>query len=614
MNTDNIKTIFTDYLKTEKTQYAILINGTWGSGKTYFWKNSLTEISVEIGYKTIYVSLNGISKINALEHLLFIKLLPFIGNQENTKAKNATIFVTNILNNASKYFLKTSLTDIFKDVSVDTFNFSKYVICFDDLERCQIPVKEVLGFINNYVEHKNLKTIILADENNIDESQKGYNNIKEKVIGRVLNFKLNIEETLPQLLKSYKSDNADFYTLLVEQKQFIIDILAEYKQDNLRIISFYLDILEKIFPTFNGVDENYIRELILFSAIITIEFKKGNLKSSDSKNPKGINIVNEHYYSLNLARTIRESPNEKDADNRIKPYVEVFYETYLEKRIDNYYFYSSVYSYILSGYINLSDLENEIKKRYPEFIPTEIQDFRALLNYKFRELTNDDFETLTSNVLNYAKEGKYSIYDYIQIAKFYYYFSNNHLILVTKADIDEIIFEGLEIAKNRRQINDSILENLLHFGDDDPEVTKIKSIVKAIHFEIKKDKYLADSNELIDCLINKDEVALTSIFDKHQFSKELFQYTDNELLFETITKISNKQLFNFTELLESRYRSNNIGEFLYEDFDSLTNLHYNLDKFIKTIDVLQEPKRFLLITLLDTLNKICTHLELTKKK
>ena len=245
MNINNIKTVFEDYLKADKTQYAILLNGTWGCGKTFFWKHDLEQIAISKKFKTIYISLNGVSKIDALEQLLFIKLLPFISNQENTKTKNVTIFLTNIINYASKTFGKVSLTDFTKGLSVDFFDFSKYVICFDDLERCQISVKEILGFINNYVEHKNLKTIILADETNIIITQEGYDNIKEKVIGRVLNFELNIEETIPQLFKKYEKDKVDFYAFLIKQRQTLIDLSIEYKQNNLRIIAFYLDIYFK---------------------------------------------------------------------------------------------------------------------------------------------------------------------------------------------------------------------------------------------------------------------------------------------------------------------------------------------------------------------------------
>ncbi len=612
MNTEHIEKIFIDYIKTDNTQYAILLNGSWGSGKTYFWKYNLEKIAEENNFKTIYISLNGISKMDALEHLLFLRLIPFIGKQENSFVTNTVTLVKNIINQASKAVLKTTLTDIFKDISVDSFNFSKYVICFDDLERCQMPIKEVLGFINNFVEHKNLKTIILTDEKNIDTKQAGYDNIKEKVIGRVLNFELNIALTLPNLFEKYKTNNTDFFNFLVAQKSVLTDILIEYKQDNLRIIGFYLYSLEKIFPSLKNIDDKYVQEIILFSALIAIEFKKGSLTSVDYKNFKGIEDINEHYYSLNLARTMKKS--EKEETERTKSYAEIFYKKYLDTRVNTYFFYPSIYSYILSGYLNQTELETEIKKRYPEVIPKEIQDFRTLLHYKFRELSDEDFKKLTKDVLQYTKEGKYWIYDYVQIANFFYFFSNNKLISETKEDIDKILIDGLEIAKSRKQINDRIIENLLHFVDDNPAVTEMKKIVKGIHDEIKKDEFVANSNELIDCLNNKDEFALAEIFNKYKFSKELLQYVDDKQFLNTILKISNKQLFNFTELLMDRYNSTNIGEFLFEDIGSLTKLRDGLSSYFdKNIDI-QPLRKSLLGALELNLTLTIQKLNDTRKK
>jgi len=612
MTTEHIEKIFADYIKTDKTQYAILLNGSWGCGKTYFWKNNLSKIAEYNKFKTIYVSLNGISKIDNLEHLLFIRLIPFIGKQENTLFTNATTIVKNIFNQTTKAIFKTTLTEIFKDVSVESFNFSNYIICFDDLERCQIPVKEVLGFINNFVEHKNLKAIILAHEPEV-EKKDGYERIKEKVVGRDLKFELDIPSTLPNLFYKYK-DNSDFHTFLTTQKSIITEILLEYKQDNLRIIEFYLDTLERVFHALKNVNEKYIQEIILFSAIIAIEYKSGGLTSADYKDFKGIDIIDEHYYSLNIARTMMKSKKEDEGKAKDKSYAEVFYDKYLDQRVKNYFFYPSIYSYILSGYFDQTVLENEIKKRYPEIIPKEIQEFRALLNYKFRELPDNDFKTLTTNVLQNAKEGKYFIYDYVQIANFFYFFSNNKLISQSKADIDEVIKQGLEIAKTKKQINDRVLENLLHFGDENPDVTTIKKTIKEIHYEIKKDEYVANSNELIKCLKNKDEFALAKIFKKHEISKELFLYANDETFLETLLKISNKQLFNFTELLQHRYQSINIGEFLFDDTDFLTKINTGLSDYLDKNDKIEQPKKFLLETLATELTLIIDKLKNTRKK
>jgi uridine kinase len=68
-----IEQIVTDYLKAENTDYAILINGDWGSGKTHYIKNTLFNKISAIDsfytdkknntekYKPLYVSLYGMT-------------------------------------------------------------------------------------------------------------------------------------------------------------------------------------------------------------------------------------------------------------------------------------------------------------------------------------------------------------------------------------------------------------------------------------------------------------------------------------------------------------------------------------------------------------------------
>ena len=55
-----------DYIRADYTDYAIMINGEWGSGKTYFWNNKVRKKieSLQLNgrkYTTIYMSLYGIS-------------------------------------------------------------------------------------------------------------------------------------------------------------------------------------------------------------------------------------------------------------------------------------------------------------------------------------------------------------------------------------------------------------------------------------------------------------------------------------------------------------------------------------------------------------------------
>jgi len=82
-----------------------------GSGKL-FSGNDLVNIITDNNFKPLYVSLNGISKIEAIETSVILKIDTFYGNQENKKAKTIITLVTNAANSFSKNLLKTSLTDI----------------------------------------------------------------------------------------------------------------------------------------------------------------------------------------------------------------------------------------------------------------------------------------------------------------------------------------------------------------------------------------------------------------------------------------------------------------------------------------------------------------------
>ena len=51
-----------------------------------------------------------------------------------------------------------------------------------------------------------------------------------------------------------------------------------------------------------------------------------------------------------------------------------------------------------------------------------MQDFNKLLTHEFREFTDEEFIKLVTNVLVFAKQGEYTIYDYVHIARFFYFF------------------------------------------------------------------------------------------------------------------------------------------------------------------------------------------------
>ena len=89
-----------DYIRSDYTDYAVMINGEWGSGKTHFWNNKVRKKieSMQLNgkrYTTIYMSLYGISNQEEISKKIFIEttqlmdknLRKFMNNNEQIVEK-----------------------------------------------------------------------------------------------------------------------------------------------------------------------------------------------------------------------------------------------------------------------------------------------------------------------------------------------------------------------------------------------------------------------------------------------------------------------------------------------------------------------------------------------
>lgn len=107
------------------------------------------------------------------------------------------------------------------------------IIVFDDLERCLIEVKLLLGYINGFVEHGACHVIIVGDETHTTEdSKKQLLEFKEKTVGREFEIQPDVEAAI----NSFLTDDVPLAKWLTEQKYFIIDCFKATDCDNLRIL------------------------------------------------------------------------------------------------------------------------------------------------------------------------------------------------------------------------------------------------------------------------------------------------------------------------------------------------------------------------------------------
>ncbi|WP_454046832.1 P-loop NTPase fold protein [Chryseobacterium sp. Marseille-Q8038] len=111
------------YLQNE-TNNSLLITGDWGVGKTYYYKNILekeietfpTYFDNKKKYKSIVVSLFGISSIDEIQSQILLSLYPILGNKKvKISAAIAKIFIKGILKfkNIDQYY------DIVSEIGID---------------------------------------------------------------------------------------------------------------------------------------------------------------------------------------------------------------------------------------------------------------------------------------------------------------------------------------------------------------------------------------------------------------------------------------------------------------------------------------------------------------
>ena len=161
------------YIDTNFYNYAVMIDGAWGSGKTYFVKNVLLKKIESNEKRVLYVSLYGVSDIQELGKKLY---LDYLLKDKSKLVMEHTELVENVIGTiidiGSPFMGKLGDIDIkekkIKNIVQNTVKhicpMKNCVLIFDDLERCDCSIQDILGYINGFVEQAGMKVIIIANQ------------------------------------------------------------------------------------------------------------------------------------------------------------------------------------------------------------------------------------------------------------------------------------------------------------------------------------------------------------------------------------------------------------------------------------------------------------------
>ncbi len=296
-------------------------------------------------------------------------------------------------------------TDATLTATVPNIDLSNYfsdtsgsILIFDDLERCTGNLKEILGYINYFVEKEGYKAILIADEKKILSPEDGmtsdYHLYKEKLIGKTLKINADLEGLFDNFIRE-AVENLACRKFLRRQKPLIKSVFTNSAFNNLRslkraLIEFFRvwSILEEEIRN----NEDLLSKLLELLLILSMEIHAGTLKDNDLPDLFGANA---------LRRITAKNGEITDQDRRIKE-VTSKYDFYFRESLMSASIWNDLF---FTGHINQEDVNLTLKNtKYflKQNTPTWVQ-----LWYLW-DLEDDEYLILYNSVRNNFNARAYS--------------------------------------------------------------------------------------------------------------------------------------------------------------------------------------------------------------
>lgn len=511
--------------KLKNRKKTILIEGNWGIGKTYSYREFIKNNNLN----DIYISLFNILDVSEIDKKIIIKYFLKNNNKiiENIKNKTENIFnklqnkvnkkvkADNLINKLLNNFTGINLNNFFEIIDINTLDFDKNtVICFDDLERINdnINFKNILGKIEQL--HNKVTIVIICNTEKLsEENKKIFDEYKEKIIDNIYQ--------MSELDSNFITDFIKESNLKTESQEFLINFFLENGKNNLRYLQKIKDNYEELKLTCENAEWFFDYEKDILEGIACLE-AENCFQTYSKKNLENLKKIEEHFKEPNSRQQPRtEEELKKEVDFLME------FSSYVSKII------KILYSYEIKN-INIKvELEKFFKKQ------EKYEKFYQLCDLYFLKGENEIIESYKKLKTLYNEEFEELNYKY----KFYGFIVLNRYLKDLKT---RMLYQNdslnLEKEKLKKYIKNQLKQGLRvdylrkiqpYLNDFDKEEFNIlKNLKKEIDIEVDKEI----DQEILDSIKNKN----FDIIDKYYAGEFKFSYTDNE----EIKNFFNTLLFN----------------------------------------------------------------------
>ena len=594
-------------------------------GKTHFWNNKVKKKieSMQLNgkkYTTIYMSLYGISNLEEISKKIFIETTQLMD-------KNLRKFMDSNGQTTIPEYAKTGIdmANLFgvtkngdKVDYSDFFATDDKVLCFDDLERANVDVIDILGYINNFVEHDHIKTIIICNEkelstkfksNNIemktfiatylldkqDELNKpdkpmvekiqnkiehifdkanDYERIKEKLIGETFEYAPKFDYIINGILMRYEN-NPDLIRFLRENTRLIISTFNKSGTRNLRILKHALNDFEKIFEMVNKSYQNtsnrVIQTMLIFTIAVSFEIKAGKITKD-----KFINIKdNEEYKSILVSSRVL-------MDNR-QFYIKEFDNNYYYNFKSEYRFFKFIEYYVRTRIFDMKLFKENMEAIRNTVDIENLPAYKRLLTEEYWKIPDDQFKDVIEEILGDVKNGKIPLMDMVKIFAYFSYFSKKKLIDYDLKTLKSVFFNGMNISSLESKYCTNVEEELGKIAIDGvaDDMGDILEHFNNLNAQLLDKEYKEKAERIFKNIPMKMEVFYEK-FDKECMKIPIFKYYDPYQIFQRISCSSNEDIVTIKEKLMTRAKK--YPKEIEPEMKNIKQLKQVIDDYLKGKD------------------------------
>ena len=619
-----------DYVRSDYTDYAIMINGEWGSGKTYFWNNQVKKKieSLKLNGKkftTIYMSLYGISNLEEISKKIFMETSQLM--DRNLRRYMNTKGITTI-----PEYAKTGIdmANLFGSSSNggridydEFFSTDDKVLCFDDLERANVDVIDILGYINNFVEHDHIKTIIICNERELSTKIKNnnlemktfiatylldkqgelnksdkpmvekiqdkiehvfdkaidYERIKEKLIGETFEYAPQFDYIINGIFMRFEQ-NRDLIRFLRENTKLIISTFKKSGTRNLRILKHALNDFSKIYEEVSNLypNTNYraMQAMLIFTIAVSFEIKAGKITKEKFKNIKD----NEEYKSILVSSRVL-------MDNR-QFYIKEFDGNYYYNFKSDYRFFKFIEYYVRTRIFDMKLFKEELEAVNASPKTKKVPSYKKILVEEYWKLPDEQFTKIVEETLEEVQKGEIELIDVVKLFEYFVYFSKSGLIRNDVPTLKTVFLNGMNLSSLHSKYCPNVDEELgkVIIRDEEKylneDLTDVMVRFDELNNQLLEKEYREKADEIFKYIPMKME-QFYERFDKECNNIPILKYYDPFQVFQRISCASNEDIVAIKEKIVKRAKDN--PRVLKEELLNLSKLKRLMDEYINGKDI-----------------------------